>query len=84
MTLIYLALAAAAAVMLAAYWQSGSFFRNWFSSAITGLGGLLLSYAAGMLGLPLITLGPTSVLMAGLFGLPGVIGLMLAQLLVRG
>lgn len=83
MTLIYIALFVSAVVMLSAYWQSGSFFRNWLTSAVTGLGGLLLGYGAGLLGLPLITLGPASALIAGFLGLPGVIGLMLAQLMLK-
>lgn len=68
--------------MFVTFAKSGHFMRNFLASAATGLMGLLASWGVGLLGLNLINMNILSVLAAAVLGLPGVIGLMLARLMV--
>ena len=80
--LMYIVGGIVAVIMLTTFARSGSFLRNFFTSAVAGLIGLMGSWGIGLLGLNLININLVSVLTAVVLGLPGIIGLMLARLMI--
>lgn len=67
--------------MLLRFFRSGRFWRCLSYSAVTGLGGLLVTYGVGLYTVPLLTVSPLSVVLSAALGLPGVIGMLVLQLL---
>ncbi len=60
---------------------SGNFMKSMFFSAIYGGIGLSAVYAAGLYTAPIIAITPISVATSILFGLPGVIGMLMLKLM---
>lgn len=82
MLIFYLFGAVTVVIMFITFARSGHFFKNALESAFTGLVGLGLSWGASLFGLSLINLNLATALTAIVLGLPGVIGLMLAKVIL--
>lgn len=68
--------------MVLAFIRSGRFIRNFIYSAVTGLLGLGATYAVGLFTAPLLVISPLSIVLSVLLGLPGVISLLLINILI--
>ncbi|MEQ2399352.1 pro-sigmaK processing inhibitor BofA family protein [Merdimmobilis hominis] len=67
--------------MLSLYLKSGRFWRCLFFSAGTGIAGLLAVMAIGAFTTPLLGMSPFSLAVSTVFGLPGVVGLLMLNLI---
>ncbi len=67
--------------MLSAFMRSGRFFSSLFFSALSGLGGLFLTYGIGLYTIPLLVISPLTIAVSVFLGLPGVIGMLCLKLL---
>lgn len=74
--------AVVAVVVLIAFVRSGAFLKNLLFSSVSGLFGLGVTYAVGLFTGPLVVISPLSVAFGVLLGLPGVISLLIINLVL--
>lgn len=79
-TLVFFGACALVLVMFLVFLKSGNFIKNFLYSGFSGLIGLLATYAVGAFTAPLVVISPLSLVVSVLLGLPGVISLLLINI----